>query len=68
MIQTNIKETGYIYIIYSEMYNHHGENVFKVGKSKDVINRMSGYTTSYVKPVELKLYLFHVMIIQWLKK
>ena len=47
-------ESGYIYILYNEMYKYYGDNVFKVGKSKDVIQRMSGYTTSYIKAVEIK--------------
>ena len=37
-----------------KVYQHYGDNVFKLGKSKDVIARLKGYITSYVKPVELK--------------
>ena len=44
---------GYIYIIYNEMYNFYGDNVYKIGKSYDIYKRISGYTTSYIKPVEI---------------
>ena len=46
--------TGFIYVLYNEMYDHHGENVYRVGKSQDVQKRMQAYTTSYIKPMELK--------------
>ena len=54
MDNTDNSTDGYIYIVYNEVYQHYGVNVFKIGKSKDVIARLSGYTTSYIKPVELK--------------
>ena len=54
MDNTDKSIDGYIYIVYNEVYQHYGDNVFKLGKSKDVIARLKGYITSYVKPVELK--------------
>lgn len=54
MTQDNVSDTGNIYIMFNEVFNHYGENVFKLGKSKDVIQRMNSYSTSYIKPVELK--------------
>ena len=54
MDNTDNSIDGYIYIVYNEVYQHYGINVFKIGKSKDVIARLNGYTTSYIKPVELK--------------
>ena len=36
----NAAEEGHIYIIYNEMYQYNGSNLFKIGKSKDVINRI----------------------------
>ncbi len=45
---------GYIYIIYNELFNHYGENVFKVGRASDVIKRLHEYNTSYISPSELK--------------
>lgn len=49
-----IDRTGYIYILYNEVYNYYGENVFKVGMSNDVSKRARAYTTSYIKPVEIR--------------
>ena len=40
----NIK-SGYIYILYNEVYTYYGENVFKIGKSR-VPN---GYLICYQK-------------------
>ena len=54
MSQTTIIENGYIYVMYNEVFNHYGDNVFKIGKSRDVIQRMNGYITSYIKPIEFK--------------
>ena len=49
----NIK-SGYIYILYNEVYTYYGENVFKIGKSNNIEQRLTGYTTSYIKPCEIK--------------
>ena len=45
---------GYIYCLYNEMFNYYGENVYKLGKTIDINNRMCGYTTTYIKPCEIK--------------
>ena len=45
---------GYVYILYNEVFQHYGDNVFKIGRAKDVISRLNGYTTSYIRPCELK--------------
>lgn len=45
---------GYIYILFNECYDYYGENVFKIGKAIDVAKRAHSYTTSYIKPIELK--------------
>ena len=31
---------GYIYIIFNEMYNFYGLNVYKVGKTQDITNNL----------------------------
>ena len=49
-----INKEGYIYIMYNEMFNYYGDDVYKIGKAKDIGKRMHGYTTSYIKPVEIK--------------
>ena len=47
-------EVGYLYCIYNKMYDIYGENIFKLGNMKNK-NRMNGYVTSYIDPVEIKL-------------
>ena len=44
---------GFIYIIFNEMYLFYGENYKKIGKTKCIDKRMCGYTTSYIKPLEI---------------
>jgi hypothetical protein len=45
---------GYIYILYNNMFDHFGNNVYKVGETIDINNRIKGYTTCYIDPVEIK--------------
>jgi hypothetical protein len=40
---------GQIYIIKNEMYNYYGDNIYKIGKAKDVDIRAGNYTTYYPK-------------------
>jgi len=47
-------QEGYIYIIFNEMYNYYGENIYKIGKASNIDTRVSNYTTSYIEPVEIK--------------
>ena len=54
MDNTDKSDYGYIYILYNEVYQHYGDNVFKLGKAKDVISSFSTYNTYYIKSVELK--------------
>ena len=54
-METTHKSTdGYIYILYNDAFQHYGVDVFKIGRTKDVVNRLSGYTTSYIHPCEFK--------------
>ena len=46
-------DKGYIYIIHNEMYKLYGNDVYKIGKTNDIHNRINAYTTSYIKPVEI---------------
>ena len=41
MDNTDISIDGYIDVVYNEVYQHYGDNVYKVGKSKQVIARLS---------------------------
>ena len=50
----NNSNEGYIYILYNEVFQHYGDNVFKVGRAKDVIKRLQSYTTPYLQPSEIK--------------
>jgi hypothetical protein len=45
---------GYFYVLYNEMFNYYGKNVFKLGKTNDINIRLKGYTTSYIEPCEIK--------------
>jgi hypothetical protein len=40
--------------MYNEMFKFYGDDIYKIGKSKDIAKRMTSYTTSYIKPVEVK--------------
>ena len=44
---------GYIYCIYNELFMFYGENVYKLGCTKDITGRLSSYCTSYIKKCEL---------------
>lgn len=46
-------QNGYIYCLINEMYKFYGDNVTKCGNSIEPANRMTQYTTSYLKPCEL---------------
>ena len=48
-------DKGYIYCLYNVVFKYYGEDVYKLGKSNDVIKRLSGYTTSYLEDSEIKL-------------
>jgi hypothetical protein len=53
---TNVlsKDTiGYIYILYNDMYQQYGQEIYKIGKSKNIDKRIKSYTTSYINPVEI---------------
>jgi hypothetical protein len=59
--QTTVSQTGYIYILYNEMYNYYTQSddepntiIVKIGKTNDIQKRLTGYTTAYLKPSEIK--------------
>ncbi len=45
---------GKFYIMFNEMFLFYGNDVYKLGKAKDISNRLNGYTTSYIEPPEIK--------------
>jgi hypothetical protein len=46
---------GFIYCLYNPTFKSYGDNVYKLGKTKNLISRMSAYTTSYVDKSEYKI-------------
>lgn len=46
--------SGYIYVIFNEVYQFYGEHVYKVGKTVDIGKRALQYSTYYIKPIEIK--------------
>jgi hypothetical protein len=59
--QTIVSQTGYIYILYNEVFTHYKTTVdepntitVKIGKTNDIQKRLNGYTTAYLKPSEIK--------------
>jgi hypothetical protein len=42
---------GYIYIFSNELFD---EDVYKIGKSKNVLKRLNSYTTSYIEPLKIE--------------
>ena len=43
---------GFIYCLYNPTFKSYGDNVYKLGKTKNLSSRISGYTTSYVDKSE----------------
>jgi len=52
-IDDNIHIKGFIYVMFNEVFNHYGPNVYKIGKAQNIQSRMKAYTTSYIKPIEV---------------
>jgi len=46
---------GFIYCLYNPTFKSYGNNVYKLGKTINLTNRMSAYTTSYVDKSEYKI-------------
>jgi hypothetical protein len=42
--------SGFLYILYNELYKSYGPNVYKVGRSVNLKNRMNSYTTPFIDP------------------
>ena len=45
---------GRLYCIYNKMYDIYGSDVYKLGKTIDIGNRLNSYITCYFDPPELK--------------
>jgi len=49
MSQAQLK-SGYLYVFYNESFlKSYGENVYKLGRTKNLNNRISTYNTSFIK-------------------
>lgn len=46
---------GYLYCLYNEVFVHYGNDVYKLGMSKNIQKRLMQYVTSYIKPCEIKI-------------
>ena len=41
--------------MYNEVYDHYGDDVYKLGYAKDIKKRLVAYTTGYLNGSEIKL-------------
>ena len=48
------KKIGYVYVIYNKMFERYGENVYKVGETKNIEKRKNGYRTGYIDKTIVK--------------
>jgi hypothetical protein len=46
---------GHMYCLYNKVFNHYGNNYYKLGKSKNIDIRIDGYTTSYIDKSVIKI-------------
>lgn len=49
----NDQQDGYIYCIHNDMYKYYGENVYKLGKTENMQNRLNGYKTAYISQIDV---------------
>lgn len=54
MTEIENQKTGYIYILFNEMYKFYGDDVYKLGKTNNIAKRLHGYVPSYIKHPEVK--------------
>lgn len=55
MIQNNNSDyKGYLYCLWNRMFTSYGENVYKLGRTSCLKNRLSNYVTTYIEPSEYK--------------
>ena len=53
LINDDFNNEGYIYVIFNDMFNYHGEDIYKIGKTNDINKRLNGYITTYINKTEL---------------
>jgi len=45
---------GYLYCLWNKMFSSYGENVYKLGRTSCLQNRLNNYVTTYIEPSEYK--------------
>ena len=45
---------GYLFVLWTRSYEYYGENVYKIGKTKNVEERVQAFEVAYLNPVILK--------------
>lgn len=53
-VDESYKYLGYIYCVYHDTYKYYGENAHKIGCAQNIKERLAGYTTYYLTPIEIK--------------
>ena len=43
-------DAGYLYILFNSIFKQYGENVYKLGRTNNLNNRLKNYTTSFIDP------------------
>lgn len=54
MTNTDTPKTGYFYILWNEMFKYYGDDIYKLGKSKNMTKRLTQYVTGYIKHPEVR--------------
>ena len=45
-----MSKVGFIYILYNEVFTKYGKNVFKIGRTSNLKQRLQSYSTGYIEP------------------
>ena len=43
-----VDNKGYLYVLYNPIFVTYGEDVYKLGRTNNLVNRLNGYTTSFI--------------------
>jgi len=43
-------DKGYLYILFNPIFKKYGDNVYKLGRTVNLSNRLKSYTTSFIEP------------------
>ena len=59
MIGKYVKQQGYIYCLYNICYSYISNNMYKIGQTQHINNRLSSYNSIFIDKCEYK-YLINV--------